>query len=204
MKKIVSIKKLTDRKFLNLFEVVYKTDSGELKYEVASRKKVLDIEAEKLTADAVRIIPYFYDEDKKLKVVLIREFRYAINDYIYAVPAGLVDEDESPFEAAKRELEEEIGASVIGLKLTEGASYSSAGMSDESIMCYEAEVKLEKKQHLDKHEDISIGVVDLTQLENMLKTEKFCLQSRLQLRGFLYKQKYLEKIKTDSTQQAEK
>lgn len=190
MKKIVEIKKLTDRKFLNLYEVVYQTQNGEKKYEVVSRKKVLDIEAKKLTPDAVRIIPYFYDEDKNLKIVLIREFRYAINDYIYAVPAGLIDEGESPSIAARRELEEEIGASVLSIAQTENASYSSAGMSDESIVCFEAEIKLDKKQHLDEHEDISVEIVDINQLEDMLETQKFCLQSRLQLRGFLYKQKY--------------
>lgn len=140
-------------------------------------------------ADAVRIIPYFYDKNGNLKVVLIREFRYAINDYIFGVPAGLIDEGESPKTAAKRELREEIGARVIKIKQTEKASYSSAGMSDESIICFEAEVEIDAEQQLDEFEDIKLKVVDLNKLEKMLNKEKFGLQSRLQLRAFLYKTK---------------
>ena len=189
MKKIVSIKKLTDRKYLNLYEAIYETEKGEKRYEVVSRKKVIDIMAKTKNADAVRIIPYFYDKNGNLKVVLIREFRYAINDYIFGVPAGLIDEGESPKTAAKRELREEVGARVIKIKQTEKASYSSAGMSDENIVCFEAEVEIDAEQQLDEFEDIKLKVVDLNQLEKMLNKEKFGLQSRLQLRAFLYKTK---------------
>ena len=66
-------------------------------------------------------------------------------------------------------------------------------MSDESIICFEAEVEIDAKQQLDEFEDIKLKVVDLNELEKMLNKEKFGLQSRLQLRSFLYKQKYLEK-----------
>ncbi len=60
-------------------------------------------------------------------------------------------------------------------------------MSDESIICFEAEVKLDKSQKLEDREDISIVVVNLKELEKMLDTEDFGLQSKLQLRAFLYK-----------------
>lgn len=189
MKKIVDVKKLTDRKYLNLYEVVYETEKGEKKYEVVSRKKVIDIMSKNRKADAVRIIPYFYDKNKNLKVVLIREFRYPINDYIFGVPAGLIDEGESPKTAAKRELREEIGARVVKIEQTEKTSYSSAGMSDESIVCFEAEVEINSKQNLDEFEEIEIKIVSLATLKKMLDKENFCLQSRLQLRTFLYKNK---------------
>ena len=92
MKKIIDVEKLTDKKYLNLFELVYETEKGEKRYEIASRKTIPDVVSKTNKPDAVRIIPYFYDKNKNLKVVLIREFRYPINDYVYAVPAGLIDE----------------------------------------------------------------------------------------------------------------
>lgn len=142
MKKIIDVEKLTDKKYLNLFELVYETEKGEKRYEIASRKNIPDVVSKTNKPDAVRIIPYFYDKNKNLKVVLIREFRYPINDYVYAVPAGLIDKGENPKQAVERELKEEIGARVIKIKQTEKASYTSVGMSDESIVCFEAEVEI--------------------------------------------------------------
>jgi len=42
-------------------------------------------------------------------VVLIRQFRYAVNKYLWELPAGSVDPGEEPEAAAKRECHEEIG-----------------------------------------------------------------------------------------------
>ena len=193
MKEIKSIKKLTDRKFLNLYLATYKTDKGEKNYEIVTRKKTPDIMAEKRLPDAVRMIPYYYDKNGDMMVVLIKEFRYAINQYVYGVPAGLIDNGEDPIVSAKRELKEEIGAKVICIEQTEPCSYTSAGLTDESLICFEAEVKLDGKQHLMGGEDIEILPVKFEELQNMLATLPFCLQSRLQLRSFIYK--HLLKLK---------
>jgi len=42
-------------------------------------------------------------------VVLIRQFRYAVNTWLWELPAGSVDAGEQPEDAAKRECHEEIG-----------------------------------------------------------------------------------------------
>ncbi len=46
---------------------------------------------------------------KEGNLVLIRQFRYAIGKVYFEIPAGVVDEGESPLEAAQRELLEETG-----------------------------------------------------------------------------------------------
>lgn len=46
---------------------------------------------------------------KEGKLVLIRQFRYAIGSVYFEIPAGVVDAGESPLEAARRELLEETG-----------------------------------------------------------------------------------------------
>lgn len=141
--------------------------------------------------DGVRVVPYYFDGGK-CNVVLIKEYRYPVGDYIFATPAGLIDEGEEPKDAVARELMEETGYKVINLKQTSGASYSSAGMSDERLICFEAEVAFDGKQNLGDREDIEIVVVSLDELETFIHSHQFGLQSELQLKAFLYKKKYEE------------
>lgn len=189
MRRLLEVEKQTNNKYLNLYIATYKVDGKKLRYEFASRRSEEDLAVfsdGKVKGDAVRIIPYFY-ENGKMKVVLIREFRNPINSYLFGVPAGLIDEGEDADSAAKRELREEVGAEAIKLVKTESASYSSAGMTDEAIVCYEAEIGEIGNQALEESEDISVLVVDLEDLGVMLDYENFGLQSRLQLRAFYYK-----------------
>jgi ADP-ribose pyrophosphatase len=84
--------------------------------------------------EAVAIIPL---KDSG-SVVLVRQFRAPINSWILEVPAGRVEPQENPEEAAHRELVEEIGYKAA--KLTKLASICmSPGYSDEVLHIYLAE-----------------------------------------------------------------
>ena len=67
--------------------------------------------------DAVAILPFTDDGG----CYLIRQYRFAIDSFIYEVPAGTMEEDEDPEETARRELIEETGFSA-GKIITAGAS----------------------------------------------------------------------------------
>ncbi|MFA6860122.1 MAG: NUDIX hydrolase [Clostridia bacterium] len=194
MAKFVKLKKLTQNKYLNMFVAEYDLPNGKMNYEFASRKKddELTILTGKTSSDAVRAIPYF-EKNGKTFVVLIKEYRFAINKFIYGVPAGLVDNGEKPEEAMKRELLEEIGAKTLEIKKTEKACFSSAGLSDEAIEFFEAKVELTEKQKLEPTENITKFVIELGELNKFLDENEFCMQSKLQLRSFYYKKK-LEKF----------
>ena len=51
------------------------------------------------------IVPYFEDGT----ICMVRQFRYAMQQELWELPAGKLEKGENPFEAAKRELEEECG-----------------------------------------------------------------------------------------------
>lgn len=190
MKKIKDIKKLTNTKFLNLYQITYELENGkEFKYFVASRRNLENLEVKKHKIDAVRILPYI-KKDGKTYVVLIKEFRYALGKYIYGTPAGLVDGNEDTITSAKRELKEEIGADVVSIKRIQKCGYSSAGLTDETLECFEAQVELAHSQSLEDTEDIKVHLVELDKLPEFMETHEFGLQSALQLRGFYYEQKY--------------
>lgn len=144
MKKLIETNKITDvievyhSKFLKLYEIVYKTKKGnEKKWMVASRKelnqyKKMLLKEEKVAIDAVLIVAIDPEKDS---LVLIKEFRLPINDFIYSLPAGLIDPGEDMFESAVREMKEETGLDLyeIDIKKSCKKSFASVGMSDESL-----------------------------------------------------------------------
>ena len=186
--RLISVKKITNEKYLNLYEAKYETPNGQINYEIVTRKEIPEIINPSLKVDAVNVLPYQM-VDNKVIVYLIKEYRYPIGDYVYGIPAGLVDKGEDSKTSAIRELEEEIGASVVNITRVETPAYTSAGMSDESIDFYQAEVKINKNTKLDKSEDIKVVPVTLEELEKLLLNKKFGAQGKLQLRNFLSQQK---------------
>ncbi len=75
---------------------------------------------------------------KEDKVLLVKQFRYPMKEVLYELPAGKLEIGEDPFEAAKRELEEEAG--YCANKWTDlGYVYTSPGYSDEKLYLYMAE-----------------------------------------------------------------
>lgn len=190
--KVTKVEKLTNEKFLNLYTIHYETGKGPVMWTVASRSEP-KVKGGKLCADAVRIVPYFRDENGKIKVVMTSEFRYPVNREVWGTPAGLIDKGESPEQAARRELEEEIGASVVSIKQTQKPAYSSEGMTDEAISFFEAEIKLDKEQKLESTERITYRVVNLEDIPKLLGEHPFGAQAAGPLSSFYYEQKLLEK-----------
>lgn len=185
MKTIINVKKNTDNKFLNLYTATYNSDGKEYDYFIASRRNENDLSIYGINkVDAVRILPYI-KRNNKIYVVLIYEFRHAIGEYMYSVPAGLVENGESCETAAVREIREEIGGKIISLDLTEKGAYISPGMTDEKIALYEAEVKLVYKQSLDQNEDIKVKIIEASKLNDFLSQNHFGLLDLLQIKNFL-------------------
>ncbi len=76
-----------------------------------------------MTSDSAMIDP---------TVVLIRQYRYAANGYMYEIPAGRLEPEETPAVCANRELAEETGyrANRVELLLT---MFTTPGFTDEKI-----------------------------------------------------------------------
>lgn len=79
---------------------------------------------------AVAILPLAGDD-----CYLLRQYRFAIDDYIFEAPAGTIDEGEEPHETAYRELIEETGMKA-GTFVPKGWIYPSPGYTDERIWLY--------------------------------------------------------------------
>ncbi len=130
---IKSAKKLTNLKWLNLFDVAYVDKNGRNKsWQIATRARQPKCVSGRFTEpDAVVIVPFHTLENK---IVITREYRVPLADYEYGFPAGLVDDGESVEQAVRRELKEETGLSLTRVISTSPPVYSSAGMTDESVV----------------------------------------------------------------------
>jgi ADP-ribose pyrophosphatase len=85
---------------------------------------------------AVVIVPRLVPSGR---LILIRQFRPPARGVVVEFPAGLIDGDESPAAAARRELAEETG--YIANRLGGGLpAFSSPGMSDETIHFFRADI----------------------------------------------------------------
>ena len=130
--KIKNATKLTDLKWLNLFEVAYSDKNGQNKsWQVATRaSQPKCVSGHYAAPDAVMIVAL---HTSKNKIVVTREYRVPLADYEYGFPAGLIDEGESVEQAVRRELKEETGLNLTRVIRVSPPLYSSAGMTDESV-----------------------------------------------------------------------
>ncbi len=81
---------------------------------------------------ASAVVPLLGDLDNDPEVLLIRQYRYAAESYLYEVPAGRLDPGESPEACAHRELREETGYSASRVEKL-FTMYTTPGFTDEKI-----------------------------------------------------------------------
>lgn len=131
--RIIAARPLTNARWLNLFEVDYRiADAADRSWVLATRnERPRCVSGRFETPDAV-IIAAFHRTTSR--IVVTREYRVALADYEYGFPAGLVEAGESVETAARRELIEETGLRATRVIRTSPCLYSSAGMTDESMV----------------------------------------------------------------------
>ena len=108
---------------------------------------------------AVCIIPITDDG----KVILERQFRYAVGDVLVEIPAGKLEPGEDPLECAKRELQEETGYSADEM-IVIGDYYGSPALLREHITMYLARGLHKGKTHYDDDEFMEVFEMPLDDL----------------------------------------
>lgn len=87
---------------------------------------------------ASAIVPFMNDpEGEDPQILLLRQYRYAAGGYIYEVPAGRLDGDESPEHCAVRELKEETGCTAERMEPL-FTMFTTPGFTDEKIHVFMA------------------------------------------------------------------
>jgi ADP-ribose pyrophosphatase len=74
-------------------------------------------------------------QPSKGRIILIRQYRYVINRWIWELPAGSLEAGEAPIRAARRECQEEIGWRPTRVRSL-GSYYPTPGFCDERMTFY--------------------------------------------------------------------
>lgn len=109
--------------------------------------------------------------DEENRIIMEKQFRYALNDYLLEIPAGKLDAGEDPLVCAKRELEEETGI-VASEWISLGTIATSPGFCNEVIHLYVAKGLSKGEIHWDEDEYVEVERYTFDELLQRIKEEK--------------------------------
>lgn len=109
--------------------------------------------------------------DEENRIIMEKQFRYALNDYLLEIPAGKLDAGEDPLVCAKRELEEETGI-VASEWISLGTIATSPGFCNEVIHLYVAKGLSKGEIHWDEDEYVEVERYRFDELLQRIKEEK--------------------------------
>ena len=190
MERIKGIKKLTDNRFLNLYELdATFRDGSSAPYYVASRRKNAEnLKAVTHDSQADGVILYGVYGENKDQVVLVRQYRYPLGGYVYEFPAGLVEPGEDMFQAGIREMYEETGLDFVPV---EGGAcsrpfFTTIGMTDESCgTVYGYCSGNPSNRNQEGTEDIQVILADRNECRRILKEENVAIMCAYMLMHFI-------------------
>jgi len=112
---------------------------------------------------SVAVLPVLDDG----RLVLVRQFRYAVQERVWELPAGRIDRGETPEAGGRRELEEEVGYAASVLEpLT--VFFTTPGFCDERMHLFRASSLRAVPARPEEDERIEIGVFSLMEARDMI------------------------------------
>jgi ADP-ribose pyrophosphatase len=111
--------------------------------------------------------------DEQGNVLLVRQFRHAVDKFLLEIPAGGIDPGEEPLEAVRRELQEEIG--YLPRKIDRlGGFYSAPGYGTEYLHCFLATDLVPARLVAEDTEDIELVRVPLNEIPRLIASGEIC------------------------------
>lgn len=175
--KLNEINLVNKGKKLKRYDLCYTNKIGKKKiYEIVSRNYIKNIND--LGSNIVGVTIVAFSEDKE-QMLLLKEFRPAVNKYVVNFVSGLIDDNEGIEDTIIRELFEETGITKDRIKIDRilKSSYSSIGMTDEKISLAYVTIKMDglvlTNENTSSNEVLNPFFVDKTIAKEMLENFEF-------------------------------
>lgn len=129
------------------------------------------------------------------RIILVRQFRVAVDRFIYEIPAGMKEAGENPIDTARRELKEETGYTARNW-VPFPSFYASPGYITEKIDLFLATDLTPGDSALEDGENLSLFITDLeTALKMVERGEIEDAKTVIALLNFNNRQRETEKIR---------
>lgn len=190
--KYTAVRKLTDNRFLNLYEMdALARDGAPFHYYFASRNRQEELPLLTGKIPSNGIVIYAVSREDPSRIVMIRQYRYPLDAYLYELPAGLIDSGETAAQAAVREMKEETGLLFspceniapcfqrpyfLGAGLTDETSTSVFGYASGSV----------SSEFEETTEEIEVLLVDKREAVRILSEERVSLRAAFLLTIFIH------------------
>ena len=191
-KKFDKIHKLTDNPFLNLYQMDALDPKGmPFSYYFASRNDAQHIKIRTKSVRAEGIVIYAVTEEAQPRLVLIRQYRYPVDAFMYELPAGLIDGDETHGMAAAREMKEETGLDFIeytgGRECYRRPYFMGPGFTDETSATVFGTVSgTVSDAFAEDTEEIQVILADKEKVRHILANERVSIRGAYLMMHFLH------------------
>jgi ADP-ribose pyrophosphatase len=119
---------------------------------------------------ASAVVPFLTDpEGDDPQILLIKQYRYAADGYLYEIPAGRLDAGEDPETCARRELREEVGCTAKTMRHLY-SMFTTPGFTDEKIHIFMATGLEQGEASREADEFLTVEPVKLSRALEMVKS----------------------------------
>jgi ADP-ribose pyrophosphatase len=111
--------------------------------------------------------------DEQNNILLVRQFRHAVDKFLLEIPAGGIDPGEEPLDSVRRELQEEIG--YFPRKIDKlGGFYSVPGYGTEYLHCFLATDLVPSRLIAEDTDDIELVRVSPNEIPRLIASGEIC------------------------------
>lgn len=111
--------------------------------------------------------------DSKDRVIMVRQYRKAVDKFLLEIPAGGIEPGEQPIECVRRELQEEIGYLPNRIERL-GGFYSAPGYCTEYLHLYLATHLIPSRKKAEDTEEIEVVRIPLSRVPDMIASGEIC------------------------------
>jgi len=184
--KYQGIRRILEGKFITRYDVDYLTEQGHEKtYEIVSRNRNIQTLDQLQNRAPDSVIMILTDETGD-RILVNREYRMAMAQWLYNFPAGLIDPGETPEESARRELWEETGLTLVRVDDVLDNSYSAVGFSNERNICVFGAATGRFRQSTSDAEEIEPGFYTREEMKALLRQAPFAARTQAYCYAWAY------------------